>query len=263
MDCSKPSGVKNIRAASPAANFAAARCRSLAWASAAETRGAGWSRRSRVAAASSRAGSTSRTSSSRALPSSVRRAAKAARCPPGSAWRATPGSASWALGVFGSFTCPIVGQSVDGAGGAAVSALRQGVELRGSGAMQLVRQKGDSAVRRKNQMRAAVAVLTAAAIASGCASGDGPEGAPGAGGRKALEAPHADALDLYAHRLDSAQAARAAAAKRWGLADPPLKAPPPPAKKPHITTREGFEVAGSPSSRRSSPRSRPGRRSSS
>ncbi|WP_369213838.1 polysaccharide deacetylase family protein [Streptomyces flavofungini] len=93
-------------------------------------------------------------------------------------------------------------------------------------------------------MRAALAVLTAAAIASGCASGDGREGAQGAGGRQALEAPPADALDLYAHRLDSAQAARAAAAKRWGLADAPLKAPAPPAKKPHITTREGFEVKG-------------------
>jgi peptidoglycan/xylan/chitin deacetylase (PgdA/CDA1 family) len=89
-----------------------------------------------------------------------------------------------------------------------------------------------------------VAVLTAAAIASGCASGDGRDGAQGAYGRRALAAPPADALDLYAHRLDAAQAARAAAAKRWGLADPPLHAPEPPAAKPRITTRKGFEVAG-------------------
>ncbi|APY86824.1 polysaccharide deacetylase family protein [Streptomyces alfalfae] len=110
--------------------------------------------------------------------------------------------------------------------------------------MQLVRQKEYSAVRRKSQLCAAVAVLAVAAIASGCASGDGRGGAPGAGGRRALQAPAADALDLYAHRLESAQAARAAAARRWGLADPPLQAPEPPRTKPRITTRDGFEVAG-------------------
>ncbi len=52
----------------------------------------------------------------------------------------------------------------------------------------------------------------------------------------------ARALDAYARKLARTHAARAAAAKRWGLAQVPLTAPPPPARKPHLTTRKGFEV---------------------
>lgn len=51
----------------------------------------------------------------------------------------------------------------------------------------------------------------------------------------------------HAKKFKSAQsalAARAAAAKRWGLPRIPLTPPPPPATKPRITTREGFEVDG-------------------
>ncbi|MFG3083016.1 polysaccharide deacetylase family protein [Streptomyces parvulus] len=90
---------------------------------------------------------------------------------------------------------------------------------------------------------AAVAVLlAAAALAAGCA-----QGAPdvrGAPGQEPLQAPPARALDGYAAKLRAAQAARVAAAKRWNLAKVPLTAPEPPAKKPEITARDGFEVEG-------------------
>ncbi|WAL97362.1 polysaccharide deacetylase family protein [Streptomyces sp. Je 1-369] len=110
--------------------------------------------------------------------------------------------------------------------------------------MQLVRQKEECARRRKNQTRALVAVLSVAAIASGCASGDDSDGVKPAHGQQPLNAPPARALDSYAQKLATAQVARTLAAKRWGLAKPPLAAPPPPAAKPRITTRKGFEVKG-------------------
>ncbi|MZD52526.1 polysaccharide deacetylase family protein, partial [Streptomyces sp. SID5606] len=78
--------------------------------------------------------------------------------------------------------------------------------------------------------------------AAGCA-----QGAPdvrGAPGQEPLQAPPARALDGYAAKLRAAQAARVAAAKRWNLAKVPLTAPEPPAKKPEITARDGFEVEG-------------------
>lgn len=92
-------------------------------------------------------------------------------------------------------------------------------------------------------MRAGAAVITAAAIASGCASGTDGAAKP-APGQQRLDAPPARALDSYAQKLRVAQVARAAAAKRWGLAKTPLAAPPAPAAKPKITTRKGFEVKG-------------------
>ena len=92
-------------------------------------------------------------------------------------------------------------------------------------------------------MRTGLAVLALATIASACGQGDSSEVTP-AGGRQALKEPPARALDAYADRLRAAHAARVAAAKRWGLKRVPLTAPPPPAKKPEITTREGFEVDG-------------------
>ncbi|MEV6756061.1 polysaccharide deacetylase family protein [Streptomyces sp. NPDC051214] len=105
------------------------------------------------------------------------------------------------------------------------------------------RRRGPARRRARGQVRAGVAVLVVAAIASGCASGaDG--GANPAPGQQRLDAPPARALDSYAHKLRVAQVARAAAAKRWGLAKTPLAAPPAPAKKPTITTRKGFEVKG-------------------
>ncbi|WP_416476655.1 polysaccharide deacetylase family protein [Streptomyces sp. LKA04] len=90
---------------------------------------------------------------------------------------------------------------------------------------------------------AAVAVLlAAAALAAGCAQ-DAPD-VRGAPGQEPLQAPPARALDGYAAKLRAAQAARVAAAKRWNLAKVPLTAPEPPAKKPEITARDGFEVEG-------------------
>ncbi|GAA3498924.1 polysaccharide deacetylase family protein [Streptomyces prasinosporus] len=91
-------------------------------------------------------------------------------------------------------------------------------------------------------MRIGLAVLTLATLAPGCGEG-GAEVVP-AGGQQPLQAPPARALDSYATRLRAAHAARVAAAKRWGLKEVPLTAPPAPARKPRITTREGFEVDG-------------------
>ncbi|PAZ17885.1 polysaccharide deacetylase [Streptomyces sp. SA15] len=86
-------------------------------------------------------------------------------------------------------------------------------------------------------------MLGVAALAAGCAQGFEPDVRP-APGQQNLEAPPARALDRYAGRLYAAHRARVAAAKRWGLAEVPLTAPSPPAVKPRITTREGFEVDG-------------------
>ncbi|CAL9464262.1 polysaccharide deacetylase family protein [Streptomyces sp. Tu 3180] len=85
-------------------------------------------------------------------------------------------------------------------------------------------------------------MLALAALAPGCGRGDTEVVA--AGGQQRFEAPPARALDSYATKLRAAYAARAAAAKRWGLKKVPLTAPAPPARKPRITTREGFEVDG-------------------
>ncbi|MEV5931377.1 polysaccharide deacetylase family protein [Streptomyces sp. NPDC052079] len=90
--------------------------------------------------------------------------------------------------------------------------------------------------------RIGLAVLALATIASGCEQ-DGADVEP-AGGQQPLQAPPARALDSYATKLRAAHAARVAAAKRWGLQRVPLTAPPPPERKPRITTRDGFEVDG-------------------
>ncbi|MEY9993617.1 peptidoglycan/xylan/chitin deacetylase (PgdA/CDA1 family) [Streptomyces sp. V4I8] len=112
----------------------------------------------------------------------------------------------------------------------------------------------------RSRVRGGIAALTLAAIASGCApvgdpGGQGGPGSPdGTGtarptpGRQPLKAPPPAATpDPQAKKFrsgKSALAARAAAARRWGLARIPLTPPPPPATKPKITTREGFEVDG-------------------
>lgn len=90
-------------------------------------------------------------------------------------------------------------------------------------------------------VRGGIAALAVAAVASGCASPDGPGVRPAAGPQH-LQAPPARALDSYAAKLRAAHAARVAAARRWKLAAVPLTAPPPPAKKPVIKARKGFEV---------------------
>ncbi|MEV0025314.1 polysaccharide deacetylase family protein [Streptomyces atroolivaceus] len=113
--------------------------------------------------------------------------------------------------------------------------------------MQLVRQKENSVTKRHRTAGVVLAALLAGAAASGCADGAGeadrqrpPAGQPGAAA--APEGPAAAAAK--AERLKRAQAARAAVARKWGLAKVPLVAPAPPAVKPRVTTREGFEVEG-------------------
>ncbi|MFC8565594.1 polysaccharide deacetylase family protein [Streptomyces sp. NPDC057245] len=86
----------------------------------------------------------------------------------------------------------------------------------------------------------ATAVLTVAALAAGCAQDD-TAGVRGASGQ---QAPPARARDGYAAEQRAARAALTAAAKRWDLKKVPLTAPAPPAKKPQIKAREGFEVDG-------------------
>ncbi|MGC9536849.1 polysaccharide deacetylase family protein [Streptomyces sp. UG1] len=114
--------------------------------------------------------------------------------------------------------------------------------------------------RRRTVLRARVhgvlTVLAVAAIASGCAqggvAGSGPGGATEAEGptpgRHPLKAPPPGVTpEPPARKFRSAheaRAARIAAARRWRLDGVPLTPPPPPAKKPQITTRKGFEVAG-------------------
>lgn len=106
--------------------------------------------------------------------------------------------------------------------------------------MGSVGQNDKSEAFRKGRLRVGVTVLAVAAIASGgCSHGDGTTVRP-APGQQPLKAPPARALDSYATKLR----ASARIAKRWGLAKVPLTAPAPPAKKPKIATRKGFEVDG-------------------
>lgn len=117
--------------------------------------------------------------------------------------------------------------------------------------MQLVRQNENSATKRCRTACVVLAGLLVAAAASGCADGGrgqaaapGQPASPAAGQPGAAARPGAAAAEARAERLKRQQAARAAAAKKWGLAKVPLAAPEPPAEKPRITTREGFEVEG-------------------
>ncbi|MEB8341538.1 polysaccharide deacetylase family protein [Streptomyces endophyticus] len=116
--------------------------------------------------------------------------------------------------------------------------------------MQLVRQNEESVrklVRRRRGVRLLGGLLAASALATGCAAGGDAEQvrpAPGQQARKGLQAAPARALDSYATKLRTQRAALVAASKRWGLADVPLTAPRPPARKPVIEARAGFEVDG-------------------
>ncbi|MET9820705.1 polysaccharide deacetylase family protein [Streptomyces sp. NPDC006349] len=86
------------------------------------------------------------------------------------------------------------------------------------------------------------AALAVAVLAAGCAQDDAPD-VRGAAGQQAPGAPPARAVDGAA-KAREARAALVAAAKRWKLDKVPLTAPAPPAKKPEIKAREGFEVDG-------------------
>ncbi|MGI5481187.1 polysaccharide deacetylase family protein [Streptomyces lavendofoliae] len=122
--------------------------------------------------------------------------------------------------------------------------------------MQLVRQKGQKVSKRA---RVLLAALLLAALGSACAAETGAGGAgaglggPGTRGGKAAPAAGqqpeqppdaAAALTAYVEKVRRAQAARAVAARKWGLRATPLAAPPPPAaaERPHITFRKGFGV---------------------
>ncbi|WP_171987351.1 polysaccharide deacetylase family protein [Streptomyces sp. M1013] len=106
--------------------------------------------------------------------------------------------------------------------------------------MRVVVQNDKSrASRRVSRVSRAVAVLTVAVLAAGCAQGDG-QSVRGAAGQ---QAPPARAVDGAA-KAREARAALVAAAKRWKLDKVPLTAPAPPARKPEIKAREGFEVDG-------------------
>ncbi|MDN3294845.1 polysaccharide deacetylase family protein [Streptomyces ficellus] len=118
--------------------------------------------------------------------------------------------------------------------------------------MQLVRQNDKKAGVRVRV--ATLAVLLAAAVASGCAAEGGGAASGGPGGPASGEASGqagpaqppdaAAARAAYAKKVKRVQAARAVAARKWGLARTPLPAPPPPsaADKPEIAFRKGFEV---------------------
>ncbi|MFD7692326.1 polysaccharide deacetylase family protein [Streptomyces sp. NPDC059805] len=120
---------------------------------------------------------------------------------------------------------------------------------------------------RRARLRGVVAGLAVAAVASGCAQGalSGPAGgaSPAAGavpsGSAAPASPPPATRTSVTPRTPAAtptpdgrkpqsaqqaRAARVAAARRWRLARVPLVPPPPPAVKPRIATREGFEVDG-------------------
>lgn len=115
--------------------------------------------------------------------------------------------------------------------------------------MQLVRQTEDKtqlghrrAARPRGRFGVALAAVLVAALGTACSSAESgaPDKAEKAKTGKGAEAA-AGALS-QAERLKAAQQARIAAAKKWGLAKPPLTAPAAPKEKPEITTRDGFEV---------------------
>ncbi|MET9553294.1 polysaccharide deacetylase family protein [Streptomyces sp. NPDC006645] len=134
--------------------------------------------------------------------------------------------------------------------------------------MQLVRQNDEKAAERRRRRpggraRAVVAVLLIATLGSACAAetgdrgGAGRTGDGGGGGGGPVESPSARpgqpgragpgaeaGKKADAAAVVKAQALRAVAARKWKLAKTPLAAPAPPAVKPRITTRKGFEVTG-------------------
>ncbi|WP_405795605.1 polysaccharide deacetylase family protein [Streptomyces sp. NBC_01506] len=141
--------------------------------------------------------------------------------------------------------------------------------------MQLVRQNEEKLTKYRRRhpgggrTRAVAAALLIAALGSACAAESGDHGGGGSGGAgrsgdgggggggpvesasvkpgRAGPGPGTDTgkkadADADAAAVVRAQALRAVAAKKWKLAKTPLAAPAPPAVKPRITTRKGFEV---------------------
>ncbi|GHG09941.1 polysaccharide deacetylase family protein [Streptomyces zaomyceticus] len=97
---------------------------------------------------------------------------------------------------------------------------------------------------------AALVVAALASTATACSGASEPDrgaAGPAAGQQAPGQAPGqaaAGALHAYVERVRERRTARVVAAKKWGLAKPPLEAPAPPAAKPRITTRKGFETDG-------------------
>ncbi|MFE0511677.1 polysaccharide deacetylase family protein [Streptomyces sp. NPDC058964] len=110
--------------------------------------------------------------------------------------------------------------------------------------MRAVVQNDKNRVFKRAGVRAAIAALAVAAGVSGCAGQGQDSGVRPAPGQQNLQAPPARALDSYAARLKTDRAALAAAARQWGLEQVPLMPPAPPAHKPKIKARDGFEVDG-------------------
>ncbi|MDO0926185.1 polysaccharide deacetylase family protein [Streptomyces sp. TG1A-8] len=93
-------------------------------------------------------------------------------------------------------------------------------------------------------LRCGTAALALAALAAGCAdpgTRPAPGTAPGARSAPGRQGAPAGPADTAA-RLAAEHARLVAAARRWGLERAPLTPPPPPARKPRITARAGFEV---------------------
>ncbi|MFB7501173.1 polysaccharide deacetylase family protein [Streptomyces sp. NPDC056161] len=109
--------------------------------------------------------------------------------------------------------------------------------------MRLVVQNDKNGVRRgRVTVRGGLALLVVVAVVSGCTAPAGEGAGAGAAGRQPHQAPPAPRLDDYDVRRATDHATLAAAARRWGLDEVPLVPPRPPADKPQITAREGFEV---------------------
>ncbi|MFF5446008.1 polysaccharide deacetylase family protein [Streptomyces sp. NPDC012888] len=87
----------------------------------------------------------------------------------------------------------------------------------------------------------ALAALLLAALGTACSSEAEKPPTKGEKPKAGAAAGAAGAVD-QATRLKQKQAARIAAAKKWGLLKTPLTAPAAPKEKPEIETREGFEV---------------------
>ncbi|MHC0433851.1 polysaccharide deacetylase family protein [Streptomyces sp. O3] len=119
-----------------------------------------------------------------------------------------------------------------------------------------VGQKGNRGGGWGGRVRVGLVVLTAAAVASGCASGESAKTPvePAPGQQRAERAERAERVERVEvarkwaerakKRAAGQRAARAAAVKRWKLDKMPLTPPKPPSEKAKLTTRRGFEVSG-------------------
>ncbi|MFI6286958.1 polysaccharide deacetylase family protein [Streptomyces sp. NPDC051018] len=130
--------------------------------------------------------------------------------------------------------------------------------MQGIGRAATAGRGGPGAARGRSRRRAVAAALLAGFLGSACAA-EVPDGRVGAkqqpgqhaeaeqvekADQAARQAGPAGSLAAYVNRVKRTQAARATAARKWGLAKTPLPAPQPPTVKPKLTTRKGFEVKG-------------------